>query len=100
MSTISGRPSDANPTDLPSLSAAPRDAVRWEDPEDIRLGIAALRAASDEGLGAGEDAARPKRDRVLSHAEARRRIALGELRITSLLDAGERGLEKPGQAGA
>jgi hypothetical protein len=100
MSTISGRASDANPTDLPSLSAPLRDAVRWEDPEDIRLWIAALRAASDEGLGAGEDAARPKRNRVLSHAEARRRIAVGEQRIANLLDSGERGLEKPSQVDA
>lgn len=99
MSTISGRPSDANSTDQPSLSAA-RDAVCWEDPEDVRLWIAALRAASDEGFGAGEDAVRLKRDRVLSHGEARRRIALGEQKIANLLDAGERGLEKSSQVGA
>jgi hypothetical protein len=74
--------------------------VRWGDSEDIRLWIAALRSAADEGLGAGEDAARPKRDRVLSHAEDRRRIAVGEQKIANLLDAGERGLEKAGQAGA
>jgi hypothetical protein len=74
--------------------------VRWGDPEDIRLWIAALRSAADEGLGAGEDAARPKRDRVLSQAEARRRIALSEQRIANLLDAGERGLEKPTQVDA
>jgi hypothetical protein len=100
MSTISRRPSDANPADLPSLSSPPRDAVRWDDPEDVRLWIAALRSASEEGLGAGEDAARPKRDRVLSHAQARSRIALGEQKIANLLDAGERGLEKPSQVGA
>lgn len=73
--------------------------MRWEDPEDIRLWIAALRSAADDGLGAGEDASRPKRDRVLSHAEARRRIVLGEQKITGLLDAGERGPEKPGEVG-
>ena len=99
MSTIPTRPQGVTPTDPPSPSAA-REAVRWNEPDDVRLWIAALRSAAHDGLAASEDATRPKRDRVLPHGEARRRIALGEQRIANLLDAGERGLEKPGQVGA
>jgi hypothetical protein len=95
MRSVIERPRGANPTDPPSSSIA-RDAVRWEDPEDIRLWIAALRSVADEGMGAGEDATRPKCERVLSRAEARRRLVRGEKEITILLDAGERGLETPG----
>ena len=73
-------------------SVVPTASVRWEDLDDVRLWIAALRAAVDDALGAGEDAARPKRDRVLSRAEARRKIEAAELTIEALLNAGERSL--------
>jgi len=76
--------------DPPSPSAA-REAVHWNDSEDVRLWIASLRSAAHDGLAAGEDATRPKRDRVLSRSEARRRLDAADRTITALLDAGERG---------
>jgi hypothetical protein len=72
--------------------------VRWTDPEDVRLWLAALRSAAHDGLAAGEDAVRPKRDRVLSRDEARRKLEAADKTITVLLDAGERGLPRPPEA--
>lgn len=91
MSTIPTRPQGVTSTDLPSPSPA-REAVHWNEPEDVRLWIAALRSAAHDGIAAGEDAARPKRDRVLSRNEARRKLDAADRTIASLLDAGERGL--------
>lgn len=91
MSTIPTRPQGVTPTDPPSPSAA-REAVRWNEPDDVRLWIAALRSAAHDGLAAGEDATRPKRDRVLSRGEARRQLDAAERTITALLDAGARGV--------
>jgi hypothetical protein len=76
MSTILTRPQGVTSTDLPSPSAV-REAVHWSDPEDVRIWIAALRSAAHDGLAAGEDATRPKRDRVLSRSEARRKLECG-----------------------
>lgn len=82
----------------PSSQFAVREVVRWTDPEDVRLWIAALRSAAHDGLAAGEDAVRPKRDRVLSRDEARRKLEAADKTITILLEAGERGLPHPPQA--
>ena len=73
---------------------AAREMVRWADPEDVRLWLAALRSAANDGLAAGEDAVRPKRDRVLSRDEARRKLEAADKTITTLLEAGERGLPR------
>ena len=90
MSTIPTRPQGVTSTDPPSSSAA-REAVRWNEPDDVRLWIDALRSAAHDALAAGEDATRPKRDRVLSRGEARRQLDTAKYAITALLDAGERG---------
>ena len=81
----------------PSSHPAVREVVRWTDPEDVRLWIAALRSAAHDGLAAGEDAVRPKRERVLSRDEARRKLEAADKTVTSLLEAGERGLPRPPQ---
>lgn len=91
MATLPKRPPGVIATD-PSSTLTTRDAVRWDDLDDIRLWLAALRAAVDDALGAGKDAARPRRDRMLSRAEARRKIEAAELTIEALLNAGERSL--------
>jgi hypothetical protein len=86
------RPAQGAPFADPPSHAAAREMVRWTDPEDVRLWIAALRSAVHDGLAAGEDAVRPKRDRVLSRDEARRKLEAADKTITALLEAGERGL--------
>ena len=90
MSTIPTRPQGVTPTDPASPSTA-REAVHWNEPDDVRLWIAALRSAAHDGLAAGEDATRPKRERVLSRNEARRQLNAADHTITALLDAGTRG---------
>ena len=49
MVTLPKRPPGVIATD-PSSTITPRDAVRWDDPDDIRLWIATLRAAVDDAL--------------------------------------------------
>ena len=86
----------------PALDAKParREAVHWNDPEDIKLWIVALRGEIDDVIAACEDATRPQADRVLSRAETRRRLLAAETQIARLLDAGERSLDAPSAAAA
>jgi len=93
MSNTSKHPQGTSSTETSSHHAV-REVVRWTDPEDVRLWIAALRSVAHDGLAAGEDAVRPKRDRVLSRDEARRKLEAADKSITSLLEAGERGLPR------
>lgn len=65
------------------------DAFRWDDPEDVKRWISALRSAVHDALAAGEDATRRLSERVLSRAEARRKLREAEKRIDSLLDVAE-----------
>jgi hypothetical protein len=62
------------------------EAVRWENPEERKRWITALRSALDDALAAGEDATRRLSDRVLSRAEARRKLHEAEKRIDTLLE--------------
>jgi hypothetical protein len=48
--------------------------------------LAALRAVIDDGLAAGEDATRRLSERVLSRAEARRKILEAGVRIEELFE--------------
>ena len=89
MATISERPLCATATDPRSQSAA-RNAVRWDDPEDVRLWIAALRSAAADAVAAGRDATRRPSERVIARAEARRMIDVADENVATLLDAGER----------
>lgn len=89
MATIPARPLCATATDPRSPSAAP-NAVCWEDPEDVRLWIAALRSAAADAVAAGRDATRRPSERVIARAEARRMIDVADEKVATLLDAGER----------
>ena len=93
MATIPARPLGATSTG-PHSPAPARDAVNWDDPEDVRLWLAALRSAADDAVAAGHDATLPPADRVLARPEARRRLTLADASIATLLDAGERGLDR------
>ena len=88
MTHLHARASGANSPDQP---AAPerRHAVQWDDPADVKLWLFALRAQIDDVIAAAEDATRRQSDRVLSRAEARRKLLAAETQIARLLDAGE-----------
>lgn len=92
MSRLHARASGANPSDQPAAPTR-RDAVQWDDPADIKLWIFALRGEIDDVVAACEDATRRYTDRVLSRAEARRKLLAAETQIAHLLDAGERSLQ-------
>lgn len=57
--------------------------------------LAALRAAIDDALAAGEDATRRLPLRVLSRAEARRKLQEAEMRIAALFEIERRGAAGP-----
>lgn len=73
-------------------SKNPGTSLAWEDPTQARAWFTTLRDQVLDALAAGEDATRPLRERVLSRAEARRKILAADKNITSLLAAAERGL--------
>ena len=56
------------------------------DVPDHDAWLAALRAAIDDALAAGEDATRRLSERVLSRAEARRKLQEAESRIAALFE--------------
>lgn len=61
-------------------------AVNLHDPATVRAWVELLRTLVLDGFAAGEDAARPPSKRVLSPAEARRRMRAAEREIVGLLD--------------
>lgn len=73
-------------------AAKPLVPVRWDDPANVRLWLAALRSAAEDAVAAAEDVTRPLEARVLSRAEARRRLMSADAALEALLDAGERAL--------
>jgi hypothetical protein len=81
------RPKGANFKDTTS---APRP-VRWEDEEDVRAWVSALREGVEDLRGAARDRARRKRQRVLSRYEARRQILAASQALEVLLQAAEAG---------
>ena len=99
MTHLHARASGANSPDQP---AAPerRRAVQWDDPADIKLWLCALRAQTDDVIAACEDATRRQSDRVLSRAEARRKLLAAETQVARLLDAAEQGLDLATEATA
>lgn len=70
-----------------------RPALAWADPDDARAWFGALREQVLDLAAAGEDATRRFGERVLSCAEARKRIEAADQAVTDLLDAAHRGLE-------
>lgn len=69
-----------------------RAVLPWKDPAEIRGWLAALREQMLDLAGAGEDATRRLGERVLSRAEARRRIEEAGQAVEELLEAADRGL--------
>lgn len=79
----------------PRLVADPRSApppLRWDDPERARAWLANLRAQLLDALAAGEDAVRPLHRRVLSRAEAGRKLRAAKRALLALVHAAEAGL--------
>ena len=66
--------------------------VRWEDKEEVRHWLDALREVMKDLRGAGRDRMRRKRHRVLSRHEAGRQLGEAWERGDRLLQAGEAGL--------
>lgn len=64
----------------------------WNDPDEARAWLGDLREQILDALAAGEDATRPLRRRVLSRAEARRKLTAAEQAILALLARAEAGL--------
>lgn len=69
------------------------DSLRWEDPNRVRTWLKTLREQIDNALAAGEDATRQPRRRVLSRAEARRKLRAASTSIDDLFEVAERALD-------
>ena len=68
-------------------------SLRWDDREQMRQWLTVLREATHDSYAAGEDATRPLRDRVLSRAEAKRRLCEAQTSIEKLLTLAENALD-------
>jgi hypothetical protein len=79
-----------NTTDPASTS---RDTIRLDDPDSVRAWLTAVRPLVDEIIEWGRDAARPKRERVLSHWEVLRRIRRAARTLEDLFAAAARALD-------
>ena len=66
--------------------------MRWDDPERVGVWLKTLREQIDNALAAGEDATRRFRRRVLSRAEARRKLHAANASIDELFEMAERAL--------
>ncbi len=67
--------------------------MRWDDPERVGTWLKALREQIDDAVAAGEDATRRCRKRVLSRAEARRKLREANTRLDELLTMAENALD-------
>jgi hypothetical protein len=67
--------------------------LHFDDRERMREWLKALRDATEDALAAGEDATRRFSQRVLSRAEARRKLHEAEDKIEGLLTLAESALE-------
>ena len=97
MCTVPERPRGAITTN-PSAARPIRPAVRFDDRNDTRTWLAAVRESVDELRAAADDATRPYSARVLSRPEARRRIVEAGDELSRLLDAADRGVDREGGA--
>ena len=71
--TYSSISEDTRDTILPG-EPDPPPALDWGDPAAVQRWLDAVRIAQDDAIAAGLDATRRKRRRVLSRAEAKRKI--------------------------
>jgi hypothetical protein len=67
--------------------------LRWDDRAQMRQWLTVLRDATHDSLAAGDDATRPLRERVLSRAEAKRKLCEAETSIAKLLTLAEDALD-------
>ena len=71
-----------------------RYAVNFNDPDDVRRWLDALRAEVEELIDLGEEAARKKAERVVSRTHVRADLERTGESLRKLLRAGRRGLPK------
>ena len=74
---------------MPKSEQKPPAILRLTDREQMGQWLNVLREAIDDTLAAGDDATRPLRDRVLSRAEAQRKIREAENSLKGLLTLAE-----------
>ena len=77
----------------PKSGRIPTESLRFDDREQMCEWLKALRDAIDDGIAAGDDATRCFKKRVLSRAEARRKLREAENSIEGLLSLAERALD-------
>jgi hypothetical protein len=82
MSTVVKPPAGGERPDPPSL--------RLDDPAQTCAWLACLREHVLDAVAAGEDATRRMRARVLSRAEARRKLRAAEQALLEMIEAAER----------
>lgn len=73
-------------------SKAAGGALCWNKPEEVLAWLALVRDHILDAVAAGDDATRPISKRVLSRAEARRKIYRAEKDLVRLLAAAKRGV--------
>ncbi len=83
---------------MPKSDRVPTASLRLDDGEQMRQWLKALRDATNDTIAAGDDATRPFSKRVLSRAEARRKLREAESRIDELLTLAESALSAAGDA--
>ena len=86
MPNVPARPSGANSTDV---------SLDLGDPAEVKHWIAAVRDQANDAIAAGLDATARMRRRVLSRAEARRKLKAAKHAIDALFRAADRGLFTP-----
>jgi hypothetical protein len=86
MPNVPARPSGANLTDA---------RLDLDDPAEVKRWLVALRVQASDAIAAGLDATARVRRRVMSRAEARRKLKAAEHAIDALLRAADRSLFVP-----
>jgi hypothetical protein len=84
---------DVHPGNTSESPSTSRDPIRFDDPDSVRAWLTAVRPLVGEIIEWGRDAARPKRERVLSHWEVLRRIRRAARTLEDLFAAAERALD-------
>ena len=86
MTTLPIPPDGANPPDPPALY--------WSDPAAARTWLMQLRSQIDDALAAARDATHRRKKRVLSRAEARRKLNESAKSLFALLESANRALSE------
>jgi hypothetical protein len=91
MNHVSERPTHANADRLSTDPSSPLAALSWDDPAEVQTLLGHLREHVLDLAGVAEDAARPKKKRLRSRAEAKRGIRGAKDTLLALLAHAERG---------